>query len=49
VKLIVLPAVDPGPIGRADFRRTTELIDLGYESALNGLREPVDTAETVPS
>jgi NTE family protein len=39
VELIVLPAVDPGPLGRGDFRRTPELIDLGYETALSGLVE----------
>ena len=37
VELVVLPAVDPGTIGRADFRRTSELIDLGFESALTVL------------
>ena len=36
-ELIVLPAVDPGPIGRADFRRTNELIDLGYAAATSHL------------
>ena len=39
VEMIVLPGVDPGPLARADFRRTPELIDLGYETALSGLLE----------
>jgi len=44
VELVVLPAVDPGPLSRSDFRRTPELIDLGYEAAMGGLRgSPVTT------
>jgi NTE family protein len=33
VELVVLPAIDPGKIGRNDFRRTPELIRRGRESA----------------
>ena len=48
VELIVLPAVDPGPIGRADFRRTGELIDLGHDAATSHLFDLTDRAATVP-
>lgn len=37
VELIVLPAVNPGVLHRGDFRRATELIDLGYEAAVGHL------------
>ena len=33
IELIVLPGVDPGKLGRNDFRRTPELIRRGRESA----------------
>jgi NTE family protein len=33
IELIVLPGVDPGKLGRNDFRRTGELIRRGRESA----------------
>lgn len=48
VELIVLPAADPGQLGRADFRRTQELIDLGYEAATNHLFDLTDKAEPIP-
>lgn len=48
VELIVLPAVDPGPIGRADFRRTRELIDLGYDATMTNLLDLTDRVTPVP-
>jgi len=33
IELVVLPGVDPGKLGRNDFRRTPELIRRGRESA----------------
>jgi NTE family protein len=48
VELIVLPAVDPGQIGRADFRRTRELIDLGYSTTTAHLFDLTDRTAPVP-
>jgi NTE family protein len=39
VELVVLPGVDPGSLRYNDFRRSAELIQMGYESSSVALRD----------